>query len=277
MRTFAPLMDFSQSSLYSDLTVPGPHLRFPNCWLFLGLGRQSHDQPPTWRTRSPYLCPLETRWPSYTPRQRVPNLVAFYDMHGLQWDYSFPRSPHGGWQLSRQPISSYKQQHTDRLRCESCHILSWPTEGVLEWVSKHSLCFELLYSSRITNVDKCSWASGPDPEFLLQFYQCCVSSVKSLSKYSPFVYRKLSMLRVKTCLVAGKLPSLYNYLYTQRLSDFTAWSISVFLFYIITCLNLDKFSSIPIRDVHWRVHFRDSRIYCNIERCLSNSSRENIA
>jgi hypothetical protein len=22
-------------------------------------------------------------------------LVAFYDMHGLQWDYSFPRSPHG--------------------------------------------------------------------------------------------------------------------------------------------------------------------------------------
>jgi hypothetical protein len=25
----------------------------------------------------------------------VPILVAFYDMHGLQWDYSFPRSPHG--------------------------------------------------------------------------------------------------------------------------------------------------------------------------------------
>jgi hypothetical protein len=22
-------------------------------------------------------------------------LVAFYDLHGLQWDYSFPRSPHG--------------------------------------------------------------------------------------------------------------------------------------------------------------------------------------
>jgi hypothetical protein len=22
-------------------------------------------------------------------------LIAFYDMHGLQWDYSFPRSPHG--------------------------------------------------------------------------------------------------------------------------------------------------------------------------------------
>jgi hypothetical protein len=25
----------------------------------------------------------------------VPILVAFYDFHGLQWDYSFPRSPHG--------------------------------------------------------------------------------------------------------------------------------------------------------------------------------------
>jgi hypothetical protein len=24
----------------------------------------------------------------------VPILVAFYDMHGLQWDYSFPRLPH---------------------------------------------------------------------------------------------------------------------------------------------------------------------------------------
>jgi hypothetical protein len=25
----------------------------------------------------------------------IPILVAFYDMHGLQWDYSFPCSPHG--------------------------------------------------------------------------------------------------------------------------------------------------------------------------------------
>jgi hypothetical protein len=27
-------------------------------------------------------------WPNYTPRHWVPILVAFYDMHGLQWDYS---------------------------------------------------------------------------------------------------------------------------------------------------------------------------------------------
>jgi hypothetical protein len=32
--------------------------------------------------------PPETGWPSYTPRHWVPILVAFYDMHGLQWDYS---------------------------------------------------------------------------------------------------------------------------------------------------------------------------------------------
>jgi hypothetical protein len=35
-----------------------------------------------------------TGWPSYTPRHRVPILVAFCDFHGLQWDCSFPRSPH---------------------------------------------------------------------------------------------------------------------------------------------------------------------------------------
>jgi hypothetical protein len=74
------------------LTVLRPHLKFPNCWLFPGWGRQSQAQPTTWRTRSPCLYPLETGWPSYTPRHRVPILVAFYDMHGLQWDYSFPRS-----------------------------------------------------------------------------------------------------------------------------------------------------------------------------------------
>jgi hypothetical protein len=31
----------------------------------------------------------------HPPTWGVPILVAFYDMHGLQWDYSFPRSPHG--------------------------------------------------------------------------------------------------------------------------------------------------------------------------------------
>jgi hypothetical protein len=32
---------------------------------------------------------------SNTQRGGVPILVAFYDMHGLQWVHSFPLSPHG--------------------------------------------------------------------------------------------------------------------------------------------------------------------------------------
>jgi hypothetical protein len=35
----------------------------------------------------PGLRIYDPRWPSYTPRHWVPILVAFYDMHGLQWDY----------------------------------------------------------------------------------------------------------------------------------------------------------------------------------------------
>jgi hypothetical protein len=61
MRTFSSLMDFSQSSLLKSIwLLPRSHLRFPNCWLFPGWGLQPHAQPPTWRTRSPYLYPLET-------------------------------------------------------------------------------------------------------------------------------------------------------------------------------------------------------------------------
>jgi hypothetical protein len=36
----------------------------------------------------PGLSIYDPRRPSYTPRHWVPILVAFYDMHGLQWDYS---------------------------------------------------------------------------------------------------------------------------------------------------------------------------------------------
>jgi hypothetical protein len=36
------------------------------------------ETPPTWRIRSPYLYPLGTGWPSYTPRHRIPFSVASY-------------------------------------------------------------------------------------------------------------------------------------------------------------------------------------------------------
>jgi hypothetical protein len=35
------------------------------------------------------LYPPETGLLSYTPRHRVPILVAYYDTHGLRWDYSY--------------------------------------------------------------------------------------------------------------------------------------------------------------------------------------------
>jgi hypothetical protein len=44
---------------------------------------------PLWRTRPLYLYPPEAGWPSYTPRHRVPILVASYDTHGLRWNYSY--------------------------------------------------------------------------------------------------------------------------------------------------------------------------------------------
>jgi hypothetical protein len=68
---------------------PGlPFFGFHNNNLYTGLYCYSSAQPPTWRTRSPYLWPPETGWPRYTPRHWVPILVAFYDSHGLQRDYS---------------------------------------------------------------------------------------------------------------------------------------------------------------------------------------------
>jgi hypothetical protein len=81
----------SSSSSYGSTAHVGPWLPllgFLNNNLFTGLDCKSSAQPPTWRTRPPYLLPPETGWPSYTPRHWVPILVAFYDMNGLQWDYS---------------------------------------------------------------------------------------------------------------------------------------------------------------------------------------------
>jgi hypothetical protein len=74
-----------------------PHSSFPRLiWRFrdnnsfLVWGRQPYVQPPTWRTRPLYYLYLaEAGWPSYTPRHRVPILVASYDTHELRWDYSY--------------------------------------------------------------------------------------------------------------------------------------------------------------------------------------------
>jgi hypothetical protein len=49
-----------------------PFFGFRNNNSFTDQGRQPCAQPPTRRTRSLYLCPPVTGWPSYTPRHRIP-------------------------------------------------------------------------------------------------------------------------------------------------------------------------------------------------------------
>jgi hypothetical protein len=49
-------------------------LNFEVIIFFTEHGHQSCMQPPTWRTRSLYLCPPVTGWPSYTPSHWVPFL-----------------------------------------------------------------------------------------------------------------------------------------------------------------------------------------------------------
>ena len=71
-----------------SLTVLWSQFRFHNSYMFLrwqAVGLSPDPRPPTPRAG----------WPSYTPRHRVPILVACYNLHGLQWESSLPWSPHG--------------------------------------------------------------------------------------------------------------------------------------------------------------------------------------
>jgi hypothetical protein len=61
-----------------SLRLSGFHFfRFCNINSFTEQGCQPCIQPPTWRTRSLYLCLPVTGWPSYTPRHRVPFSLSF--------------------------------------------------------------------------------------------------------------------------------------------------------------------------------------------------------
>ncbi|KAF8785433.1 hypothetical protein HNY73_010968 [Argiope bruennichi] len=59
-------------------------------------GWSFHPSPTTYlEDQSPDIIP-RGRVPGYTPRHWVPISVASYDMHGLQWDYSFTPGQHTG-------------------------------------------------------------------------------------------------------------------------------------------------------------------------------------
>jgi hypothetical protein len=70
-----------QPSLEDSATLhPGFELfGFRDSIFYIKQGPQSCVQPPTWRTRSLYLCPPVRGWPSYTPQAPGSVVVAFYD------------------------------------------------------------------------------------------------------------------------------------------------------------------------------------------------------
>jgi hypothetical protein len=73
-------------------------IRFSLLWIsqlqfyFTGQGRQPCVQPPNWRTRSPYVYPPVTGWPSYIPGTGLP-FRRLLRLAGLRWRYSNP-PPH---------------------------------------------------------------------------------------------------------------------------------------------------------------------------------------
>jgi hypothetical protein len=77
------------------LTLPRPQPRFPNCKLFNGGSLSACCPAPNMEGQSTVFITAGAGWLSHTTRHRVPILVAFYDLLGLQWDYSIPRSPYG--------------------------------------------------------------------------------------------------------------------------------------------------------------------------------------
>ena len=70
-------------------------------------------------------------WPSYTSKH-WPTFVAFYDPHGLHWDYYFPHSPHG----VSHTLSSLKFL----INCHPMHWMLLIVADQMPWYkcSKHS-------------------------------------------------------------------------------------------------------------------------------------------
>ena len=78
---FTSIMNLLQTLDLSHVSV------FLTGSFFTGWGCQPRAQPPTWRTRYHIYNPWDWVAQLY-PRHWVPILVAFNDMHGLQWVYN---------------------------------------------------------------------------------------------------------------------------------------------------------------------------------------------
>jgi hypothetical protein len=84
------------------------------------------ETPPTWRARSPYLCPPRTGWPSYTPRHWVPFnrlVLLITSRHGPRRKHRFPPLLHCCvcvcWDdmIATEPLAS--QLYLEQI----CHII----------------------------------------------------------------------------------------------------------------------------------------------------------
>ena len=87
MWAFASIMDHLQT------LGPRPHFWFPNSFLRGGVINPTPNPQPG--GPGPIFITPGTVWPSCTLRHRVPILVAFYNMHGLQRSYYLIPVPHG--------------------------------------------------------------------------------------------------------------------------------------------------------------------------------------
>jgi len=90
-----------------SLTVPRPYFLFPD--RFFCCDRLLACCPtPNLEGQSTVFKTPRVGWPSYTLRHWVTILVIFYDLHGQQWDYSFPQALH------REKYIKYQaQSHMD--------------------------------------------------------------------------------------------------------------------------------------------------------------------
>jgi hypothetical protein len=77
-------------------------------------------QPPTWRTRSLYLCPLVTKWPNYTPGIGFP-FRRLLRLAVLRWRYFNPPA-HGNYTNVTQPKD---------MRESPPHCLTFVNTGVM--------------------------------------------------------------------------------------------------------------------------------------------------
>jgi hypothetical protein len=147
-----------------DLTVPRPHLKFPNCWLFPGWGRQPHAQPPSLEDQvSIFISPED--WVDQLYPQALSTHFSRLLRHawvtvGL---FFFPRSPHGDcqelicpkWHLSIPAVRQGKQEGNTCTResLPKCNVLklisSWETRHL---VFSRRLKFKLRSSALWRNV-----------------------------------------------------------------------------------------------------------------------------